>query len=246
MSERSRTEENIFAEFTKLVLATQLDEFRKIAVSMRTNLGKLFQGEINDVSIQARDFVKDEIQVQELEVKTDQISIDPLSMLLGKIRLSEPIDSEIRLTLSEQDLNQNMNSEYGKSLLKPIELTVDREIITLELLPPSAIRLFSDNKLRFTGTVEIKRAKQSQTLAFTCIICPRTETSPVRLETFCCTPNAGQSIPFMIALLQWMESILNRPYYEIEGIAFRCKALEIKNKVLTTELEIHARKVPDL
>lgn len=246
MSDRSHPEENIFSEFAKLVLSNQLDEFRKIAVSMRTNLGKLFQGEIDDVSIQARDLVKDEIQVQELEVTTDQISIDPLSILLGKIRLNEPIDSEVRLTLSEQDLNQNMNSDYGKSFLRPIELTVKDEIITLELLPPSNIRLLSDNKMRFTGSLKIESAKKSQTLSFTSIICPRTETEPVRLETFCCTPDGGQSIPFMIELMCWMESIVSKPYFDIEGVAFRVKNLEIRDKKLMTELEIHAREIPNL
>jgi LmeA-like phospholipid-binding len=242
----SRPEENIFSEFTKMLLENQLDEARKIGVSIRTNLGKLFQGEIEGVSIQAQDLVKDEIQVQELEVKTDQISIDPLSALLGKVRLNEPIDSEIRLVLSEEDLNQNMNSEYGKAFLKPIELIVDREVITLELLPPSTIRLLDDNKMRFTGTVKIENARSHQNLAFTCIICPRTETEPVRLETFCCTPNDGQSIPFMIALLQWMESLLSQPYYEIEGVSFRVKNLLIQDNKLNTEIEIHAEKIPNL
>lgn len=246
MSERSRPQENIFSEFAKLVLGNQLDDFRKIAVSMRTNLGKLLQGEVKDVSVQARDLVKDQIQVQELEVKADQISIDPLSILLGKARLNEPIDSEIRLTLSEEDLNQNMNSDYGKSFLKPIELIVEDEIITLELLPPSSIRLLNGNKMRFTGNLKIGSAKKSQILAFTSVICPRTETEPVRLETFCCTPNGGQSIPFMIELMRQMESIVSKPYFDIEGVVLRIKNLEIRGKELMTELEIHAREIPSL
>nr|MCU0549948.1 DUF2993 domain-containing protein [Leptolyngbya sp. Prado105] len=245
--EPTQQEENVFAEFAKLILANQLDEFRKIAVSLQTDLGKLFQGEVHDISLQARDLVKDQIQVQELEVKSDQISVDPLSILFGKIRLNEPLDSEIRLTLSEEDLNQNMNSEFAQSLLKPIELTLGSgEIITVELLPPANIRLLNDHKLRFTGILKIESKKKSQTFSFSSVICPRTETEPVRLETFCCTPHYGQSIPFMIALLQWAESLINQPYYEIEGVAFRVRNLEINHKKLMTEIEIHAQKIPGL
>lgn len=246
MSEPSQPEENVFSEFAKVVLGTQFDEFRKVAVSARTNLIKLFQGEVEDISFQGRNIVKDEIQIQEVEIQTDQISVDPLSMLLGKIRLSEPIDTHLRLVLSESDLNQNMNSDYVKGFLKPIELNVDGEIISLELQPPFGIRLLNNNKMRFTGNANIHRAKSTQKIAFTSVVSPRTETEPIRMETFCCTPNDGQSIPFMIALLQWMQNLVTQPYHEIAGIAFQVKSLFIQDKELTTEIEIHATQIPDL
>ncbi|MER3478480.1 MAG: hypothetical protein C4287_20945, partial [Leptolyngbya sp. ERB_1_2] len=162
MADSPRSEENIFSEFAKVVLGTQLDEFRKVAVSARTNLIKLFQGEVEDISFQGRNIVKDEIQIQEVQVQTDQISVDPLSILLGKVRLSEPIDSHIRLVLSENDLNQNMNSDYVKGFLKPIELNVEGEIISLELQSPFSIRLLDGNKMRFTGNATIRRKKNTQ------------------------------------------------------------------------------------
>ncbi len=246
MSEPSPPEENVFSEFAKVVLGTQFDEFRKVAVSARTNLIKLFQGEVEDISFQGRNIVKDEIQIQEVEIQTDQISVDPLSILLGKIKLSEPIDTHLRLVLSEANLNQNMNSDYVKSFLKPIELDVDGETVSLELQPPFSIRLLNGNKMRFTGNVAVHRTETTQKLAFTSVLSPRTETEPVRMETFCCTPDDGQSIPFMIALLQWMQNLLTQPYHEIAGIAFQVKTLFIQNKELTTEIEIHASQIPDL
>ncbi|MER3434866.1 MAG: DUF2993 domain-containing protein [Leptolyngbya sp. ERB_1_1] len=188
MADSPRSEENIFSEFAKVVLGTQLDEFRKVAVSARTNLIKLFQGEVEDISFQGRNIVKDEIQIQEVQVQTDQISVDPLSILLGKVRLSEPIDSHIRLVLSENDLNQNMNSDYVKGFLKPIELNVEGEIISLELQSPFSIRLLDGNKMHFTGNATIRRKKNTQEIAFTSVICPRTETEPVRMETFWVVP----------------------------------------------------------
>ncbi len=238
--------ENIFSEFAKVVLGTQLDEFRKVAVSARTNLIKIFQGEVENISVQGHNIVKDEIQIQEVTIQTDQISIDPLSILLGKIRLSEPLDSSIRLVLSEEDLNQNMNSEYVKDFLKPIHLNTNGEIVSLELHPPLRIRLLDDNKIRFTGNIDIQSTAKTQKMAFTSVICPRTETEPIRLETFCCTPNGGQSIPFMISLMQWMQDLTSQPYLEIEGIALQVKSLFIQDKELTTEIEIHARQIPTL
>lgn len=246
MSDSPRSEENIFSEFAKVVLGSQLDEFRKLAVSAQTNLLKLIQGEVEDVSFQGRNLVKDDLQIQEVEVQADQISIDPLSILLGKIRLNEPIDSHIRLVLSENNLNHNMNSDYVQGFLKPIDLNVEGEINSLELQPPFSIKLLDGNKMRFTGNATIRSTKDTQKLAFTSVVSPRTDTHPVLMETFCCTPDDGQSIPFMIALLQWMNSIVSQPYLEIEGVAFQVKTFLIQNKELITEIEIHAAQIPNL
>lgn len=246
MSEPSRPKENAFSEFAKVLLGTQLDEFRKVAVSASTNVIKLFRGEVEDISFQGRNIVKNEIQIQEVEVQTDQISVDPLSILLGKIRLSEPLDSHIRLVLSENNLNQNLNSDYIQGFLKPIQLNVEGETVTLELKPPFTIRLLENNKMRFTGNATIQNTNSTESIAFASVICPRTDTKPVRLETFYCTPNDGRSIPFMISLLQWMQDFLAQPFQEFEGIAFQVKSLLIENKELITEVEIHAAQIPDL
>lgn len=246
MSEAPRPEENIFSELAKVVLGTQLDEFRKVAVSARTNLVKLFQGEAEDISFAGRNIVKDQIQVQEVEVQTDQISVDPLSILLGKVRLSEPIDSHIRLVLSEDNLNRNMNSDYVKNFLQPIELNVEGEAVFLELKPPFSIRLLSNNRIRFTGDAIVRSARNTQTIGFSAVIRPRTESEPIKMESFYCTPNDGQSIPLLIALMQWMQTLVSQPYLEFAGIAFQVKLLSIQDKELTTEIEIHASQMPTL
>jgi hypothetical protein len=238
--------ENIFSEFAQAVLGNQLDEFRKVAVSARTNLVKLLQGEVEDISVHGQNVTKNDIEIQDVEVQTGQISIDPLSVLLGKIHLNEPLDSNIRLVLSEENLNQNMNSEYAKNFPKSIELNVDREIVSLELQLPLSIRLLENNRMRFTGNVDIRDANKTKKMAFTAIICPRTETEPIRLETFCCTPNSGQSFPLMVSLMQWAQNLINQPYLEIEGIAFRVKTLSIQNKELIAEIEVHASEIPSL
>lgn len=246
MSEPPRSEENIFSEFAKVFLGSQLDDFRKLAVSAQTNLLKLIQGEVEDISFQGRNLVKDDLQVKEIEIQTDQISVDPLSILLGKVRLNESIDSHIHLVLSEENLNQNMSSDYILDLLRPIDLNVEGEVHLLELQPPFQIKLLDGNKMRFTGNATIRDTKDTQKLAFTAVVSPRTETQPVRMETFCCTPDDGQSIPFMIALLQWMNSLVSQPYLEFGGVAFQVKTLVIQNKELITDIEIHAAQIPNL
>ncbi|MGG6267355.1 LmeA family phospholipid-binding protein [Leptolyngbya sp. AN03gr2] len=246
MSEPPRSEQNIFSEVAKAVLGSQFDDFRNLAVSAQTNLLKLIQGEVDDISFQGRNLVKDDLQIKEIEIQTDQISVDPLSILLGKIRLNESIDSHIHLVLSENNLNQNMNSDYILGFLKPIDLNVEGEINSLELQPPFAIKLLENNKMRFTGNATIRSIKDTQKLAFTAVVSPRTDTQPVRMETFCCTPDDGQSIPFMIALLQWMNSLVSQPYVEFGGIAFQVKQFVIQNKEVITDIEIHAAQIPDL
>lgn len=246
MADQPRFEEKAISEFIKNTLSGQLDGVMKLAVAVRTDLMKLLQGEVDSVSFKAENLVREDIQVQELEVQTDHISINPLSAILGKIRLDEPLDSTIRMVLSEADLNRDMNSEIAISQLKPIDLNVAGQIVPIEFKPPFRIRLLRDNKIRFTGIMEVHEPANTRRVAFTTVSSLRTDTQPVLLETFCCAPNQGSSVPFMIAFLSKLQEIISQPYFELDTVAVRVASMSIQNKLLSAEIEIHARQIPSM
>ncbi len=246
MADQPGFEEKAISDFVKNTLSGQLDGFMKLAVAVRTDFMKLLQGEVDSVSFKAENLVREDIQVQELEVQTDHISINPLSAILGKIRLDEPLDSTIRMVLSEADLNRDMNSDIAISQLKPIDLNVEGQVIPIEFQPPFRVRLSRDNKIRFTGIMKVHEPGNTRQVAFTTVASPRTDTQPILLETFCCAPNQGSSIPFMIAFLNKLQDIVSQPYFELDTVAVRVVSLAIENKLLTAQVEIHARQIPSM
>jgi hypothetical protein len=172
--------------------------------------------------------------------------IDPLSILLGKIRLNEPIDTNIRLVLTEDDLNRAMNSDSVIENLKPLNLEVNGTLVSAEILPPFAIRLLDENRIQFTAIAKIDHPTHLLETGFTSVFHPRTEMQPILLETFCFSPNQGASISFVTALMQALETIVNQPYLELDTVGLRIESLEIQKGNLVIEIEALARQIPSL
>jgi hypothetical protein len=125
MSDQHRIEETAIAELIKRTLSSQLDNVKKLAVDVQTNLIKLIQGQADSIEISGHGIATEDIQIKEIQVETDEVSIDPLSVLLGKIRPNEPADSNVRMVLTESNLNYTLNSDLIVQNLKPLHLNVN-------------------------------------------------------------------------------------------------------------------------
>ena len=246
MSDKLQPEEQAISELIRQAILQQLDSVKRIGVAARTTLGQVFQGQADSVSVKGNNLTVEGIHVQELEVETDRISIDPLSVLLGAIQLNEPINTRTHLVLSESDLIQALNSKYVTENLPHLQLEVNKKFVTVELCPPLSIRLLSDNKMRFTGGAKLYESQHVRSISFSAVMCVRTETQPVLLETFCCAPNQGLTLPFTIALMQKMNEIVSQPYFTVEGTSLRVSTLRIKDKKMSLDIEAQTEEIPSL
>ncbi|MBW4540656.1 MAG: DUF2993 domain-containing protein [Myxacorys chilensis ATA2-1-KO14] len=246
MSDKPQLEEQAIAEVIRQAILQQLDSVKRIGVAVRTNLIQAFQGQADSVSIKGKDLTTEGIHIQELEVESDQVSIDPISVLLGQIRLNEPVNTRTHLVLSETDLIQAINSKYVLEKIPHFQLEVNKKFVTVELCPPFSIRLPSENKMRFSGGAKLHESQQVRSVSFSAVMCVRTDTQPILLETFCCTPNQGLTLPFTIAMMQKMEKVVSQPYFTLEGTILRLCMLRIKDKTMSLDIEAQTQEIPSL
>ncbi|NDJ17056.1 DUF2993 domain-containing protein [Myxacorys almedinensis] len=246
MSGKSRPEDQAVSNIIKQTILRQLDSVRQIGVATKTNLLNLFQGRSNSISVKGRGLTKEGIRIQELEITTDQIAIDPLSIFLGKIGFNEPVNSRTHLVLTEADLIQALNSKIILEKLPHLHLEVNRKLVTVELCPPFSIRLPSDNKIRFSGGAKLQESQQVRQVSFSVVIRARTETQPISLETFSCLPEQGLSLPFTIALLQRLNAIAEQPYFQLEGTILKVCSLKIKDRTVLLDIETQTQEIPFL
>jgi len=101
--------EQALSKAVEIGLSTQLDEVENLDVDIRTDPGKLIQGELESVAIEGKGLVmQKDLRAEELEVQMGSIAINPLSAAFGKIepltintrqvQLSLPGDGKIALT----------------------------------------------------------------------------------------------------------------------------------------------------
>lgn len=247
MSEEPRLEEQVLAQVVEAGLSKQFESAEAIAVDVHTDLGKIVQGQANEVSVAGQGLVvQPDVRVQELEVHTQGVAINILSALLGKVKLEHPVDTAVRAVLTEADLNQTLNSDSIYQYLSPWDLNVEGQIVTVELQQPMEIRLLSGGKIQFAGSLLQRQKNQVRHTEFSAVILPQTVEHSVLLEEFRCHP--GQGLPFGLtfAFFQKVKELLESPYLEWKGMSFRVQRLEVQAGNLVLQLEAHVSQIPSL
>jgi hypothetical protein len=246
MPDKLRLEEQALSEAAEMTISTQLDEVENIDVDVRTNLLKMVQGQADSVAIVGQGLViQKDIRVQELELHTDSIAIDLLSAIFGEIELNEPVEASVRLVLTEQDINRALNSGYIRHKFRSLKLNVDGQPLTVE---PQQLEvcLFKGSKIGFRGTILLHEVSKHQRVGFTGVIHQGTVKEPLLLEAFNCTEGMGISLELALALLNKAKELINLPYVDLEGIAFRINAVDVQEGSLTLNTTVYVKQLPNL
>jgi hypothetical protein len=245
MADEPRLEEQALSEVAQMTISTQLDEVENIDVDIRTNLLSMVQGQVDSVSIVGQGLVmQKDIRVQEMELRTDSIAINPLSAIFGQIELNQPVGATARLVLTEQDINRAINSDYIRSKFSTVDLTVEGQIVTVES-QHLEVCLSASGTMAVSGTVWLHEMGNTRPLGFTAAIAPRTLSQPFLLKAFNCTNGEGVSLELAIAFLKKAGELLNLPFIELDGMALRIKELEVQEGSLTVLSEAYVRQLPD-
>jgi hypothetical protein len=245
MPDEPRPGEQALSQAAAMTISTQLDEVENLDVDVRTNLLSIVQGQADSVSITGQGLVmQKDIRVQEMELHTDSIAINPLSALLGQIKLNEPIDATVRLVLTEEDLNRALNSDFIRNQFPSLDLNVEGQVVVLE---PQKLEVFLSTARKMTakGTVLLQENGTSRSISFIAVVCPRTLEQPLSLEAFHCTEGDGISLEFAIALMQKAKELVNLPFIDLEGMVLRVKDLEVQEGSLTLHAEAYVREIPN-
>lgn len=246
MPDQPRLDEQIISQAVEAGLSSQLEEADDVAVEVHTNLLNVAQGKADSVSVSGKGMVIQDVRLQEVEVQTDRVSINPLSVLLGELKLNQPLDATARVTLTEADVNRAVNSDMVKRHLPSLKLEVEGETVTVELQYPLQVMLPGKNKIELTGEALLHEPKGPRRVGFSVGVLACTDEHPVLLQSFQCSPDQSLSLGFTIALMKKFQEILRLPYLEVDGLAFRIRTLDVKAGSLVVQTEAHVSEIPAL
>ena len=241
-----RMEEQALSKAAEMGLSSQLDAVEKLDVDVQTDMLKVVQGQTDAVSVAGQGLViQQDIRVQEMELQVDGVAIDPLSALFGKLELNQPTDAAARLVLTEQDINRALNSEYVRSRMPKLELNVEGKAVIEPL--HLELHLPTDGKVVFNAKTLLQdEIGQTEEIGFTATMLVWRNKQPLLMEGFGCTPDQGISLELAITFMNKLKELLNLPYYELEGTAFRVKDVKIQAGSLTLLADAHVEQIPSL
>ncbi|MBV9385002.1 MAG: DUF2993 domain-containing protein [Chroococcidiopsidaceae cyanobacterium CP_BM_ER_R8_30] len=247
MSDDLRLEEQVLSQAAAIGLSSQLDGVESIDVDVRTDLLKIVQGQADSISLVGQGLViQKDIRVQEIELQVDRVAIAPLSALLGKIELNEPLDADARLLLTEEDINRALNSDYIHSKIKPLELEVKDQPAVLLEMQQMELHLPGEGRMIFNGKMLMHQQNESQQVSFTSAFLPRTLSQPVILENFQCLEGGGTSLEITLAMLTKIRELVNLPYFDLETMILQIKDLEVHQGSLIIHAAARIRQLPSV
>jgi LmeA-like phospholipid-binding len=244
MPDKQRLEEQILSQAAANTLSNRLDEVEKIDIDVRTDLLKIAQGQVEEVSLTGQGLVlQKDIRVQEIKVKTDSIAVNPLSAIFGQIELNEPVNAIARVVMTEVDINHALSSDLIQSQAQIWQLNVDGEIVSFHLQQIQVL-LPGSGKIEFSGTVLIEENRQSRPLGFIARVSLPTYSEPLRLESFNCTQGEGISVPLITALMHKLKELLQSSDFAWEDMILSIKDVEVKKENLILLVEAHVKQIP--
>jgi hypothetical protein len=237
-------EEQAFSQLVEKGLSSQFSAAEALDVNIQTSILKIIQGKVDSVSIEGQGVeLQEDIRVQKLELRTDDITVDLLNALLGQVKLNQPVNTAIQLELTERDINQAINSDYVYRRLPSIKLKLPDRIATIEVKLPLKIHLLEGGKLGIDGTMQISDRNTTHQISFCSVALPRTDEQPIRLEEFHCSPG-GISLDVTIAMMQKLQEWASLPYFSLEGTALRLAKMEVNPGILALRVEAQVRQFP--
>lgn len=226
-------EGKVISAAVEMGLSSKLDSAENLDVDVETNLGEIIQGQANSVSVSGQGLVmQKDIRLQEMEIHTSRITVNPLSVLFGEVELSQPTDAAARIVFSEVDINRALTSDYVRRQMQNLQLDVDGQIVTIEA-QKMKIQLPDVNTIVFNGSTILREQEKTRSLDFQAVIHPGTIFEPLLIESFCCTPPPGISLQFALALMQKFKELVLSPYFDIDGTAMRVQKIELQKGKLT-------------
>lgn len=243
MHDEQRLEEQALNMAAEMGLSSQLDTAEEIDIDVQTDLLKIIMGHADSVAIAGQGLVvQEDIRVQEMQLQTDGISVDPLSAILGQIKLNQAVNATARIVLTEQDINRALSSQYILSRAQNLELNVDGKPVKLGM-QQMELYLPDGDKMVFKGKTVIHEIDKTQQVGFTSTFRPRNTKQPVLVESFQCLDGQSISLEVAVALMEKIKELVNSPYIEVEQMTFRILDMEVKAGSITLQIDAQIKQL---
>jgi LmeA-like phospholipid-binding len=235
--------ENALSKVAELGISSKLDKVEDIDVDIRTDPGKLVQGQLDSVSISGKGLVmKQDLRVETLEVKIDEVAINPLSAVFGNIELKHPTDAEAEIILTEDDLNRAFSSDFIQKKFHGIKMDIEGKPMTVDVQKAS-IHLPGDNEFILNADFLWRESGELKKLSATAI--PEIEENGYKIYLHILSAE-GQGLEEgpVTAMFEQLTDLLDLRNFNIPGMSLQFRKLDAQQGRLLIHAKTQIQKIP--
>lgn len=236
--------EQAISKVAEVGLSSQLDEVEDLDVDIKTDPGKLLSGSVDSVTVSATGMVmQKDLRVEEMQLNTNQIAINPLSAAFGKIELTQPTDAETQIVLTEADVNRAFNSEFIRDKMQNLKVHVNGELVTVDTQQVE-FKLPGDSKVLLSTDVVLEQAGETKRVAFTAVPRVGVDGQSIALDNLEYVEGKDLSPELTDALLNQANELLDLRNFQLGEMALRLKTLEAQKGKLLLRAIAHIEQFP--
>lgn len=237
--------EKALSKLVEVGLVSQLDHAEAMDVDIRTDPGKLVQGNVDSVAIVGKGLVmKRDLRLEALEVNTDQVSINPLQAVLGNIELTHPTNAEAHFTLLESDLNRAFNSDYIRSKLRGLKMQLEGEPVTMSV-EQAEIELPGNNQIVVKADFLLLEPGERKQLKAVAV--PRVEADGQCIVLEILSAEGQDVTPELItAIFEQVTELLDLRNVNLSGASLTLQTLDAQNGKLVIHALTEIAQIPSM
>ncbi len=227
-------------------LSSQLDEVENLDVSVKTDPLQLLQGHVDAVDIAGEGLVMQKsLRVEELQMRVNNVSINPLSVAFGKVELTEPTQGTARVVLTESDINSAFNSEFIREKLQDQKVEIDGKLVSI--VPDKVdFHLPGESKVTIDAIVRLKENNEIHRISFAAVPHVSSDGKKIDLENVEYGESEEISPTLTKALVDASSEILNLNNFDLQGISLKIKNLKVEIGKLILTTEAYVEQIPSM
>jgi LmeA-like phospholipid-binding len=218
-------------------ISNQLDEVEKLDVNIETDPLKLVSGSVDSVEITGEGLVmKHDLRIEEMQLQTGSVSINPISAAFGKIELDHSTEAEAHVVLTEVDINRAFNSDFLHKKMQKLDVYVDGERATVDN-GSIEFGLPGEGKISLSADVTIQATQKRKRVSFTAVPKLSSDGQQLILENIQSQEGQDVSPELTEALVEQVRELLDLRNFKLEGFSLNLKKLDVQPGKLTLESE---------
>ena len=233
MTPESGWGEQALNKIAEIAISSQLEEFERLEVQIKTDLSKLAHGEVDSIDIRINGLaMPQDLVAEELNVRINRIIVKPLRAIFGKIELTQPCTGTIQIVINEDNLNRACNSESFRQNLHQNQAYIQnkREKVYLQQVKSY---LLADGNIAFNCTLILGENREVQPVVF--IATPGIGTDGKKIVFQNVRYVEGKELPpeYTAAFFAQMSEVLSLHNFEQKGMLGQIQQFDVVPGKLT-------------
>lgn len=238
-------QQDLINKIAETAVSSQIESAEKIDVEIDSGILQLVQGKSKSLNISGERIIAfKDIQLEQLDITCNNLSLNLTQAILGKIYFEQPGDFQVKLILTQADCDRLLNSEYVKILLQNLPLNIAHHSATFWIEQAEA-ELGDNSKITLLATIVLVREQKIKKAKFQIALQLQQQGAAIKFGGGQYLEEEGFDLDETVALMSKISDLLYLRHFSNSDLSFDVTHLEIKNQQLHLSGEARVKKLPD-